>query len=369
MSEQIIYDICRRRTSNASYSLAMKNGEEVVTKSIQVVYRVHVSEGPQWPHTRAINAADVDEEMVRNAPAPPINATFNNTLPVTSKTVYQSPDGSVYYYWRCTAVNVARNPSNGLEFDVTCTFVDPTGSEEGLTPPQSLNDIPSQIKYSYERHEVTAWTEDKTTNPTGDPKPCVLPTGTLYSNPPVRIIGQEIVTLTQYEGLGGVNPFGPQKVLGDAATPGRLYSVNENSWMVDQTPGSVYPNVVDPYHAMIVNIDYEDTTVPLSNGLTDAYRVTYTIAVRNYNLVGTSDEGSATNHELGWQQPRVRADTRCLQVGADKKLMPAANIDAWGGQQVYLKADGTPMLEEYQKGIPPYDILKLQPQINFGFLR
>ena len=111
-------------------------------------------------------------------------------------TVYETPAGDVYYWWRCTSVGVNRNSSNGLEFSVSCTFTDTTGKEQGSAPPEgedaeeAVGNIDPIITYASQQHEVTAWTEDETTvsPPAGggaapDPEPCVLPTGSLYSNP------------------------------------------------------------------------------------------------------------------------------------------------------------------------------------------
>jgi hypothetical protein len=153
----IEYDICRKKTGNATYSLNTKNGEEVVTKTIQVTYRIHVTD-PADPN---FGPADVDEEMVRNAPAPSVNPTFNNTLPKVADTVYESPDGTVYYWWRCTAVSVSRNSVNGTEFSASCTFTDTTGKEQGYTIPADPENIAPIITRSSEQHEVTAWTEDE----------------------------------------------------------------------------------------------------------------------------------------------------------------------------------------------------------------
>lgn len=363
MSEHPIeYDVCRKRTSNATYNMIQKNGEHVVAKSITVVYRVHAKESPHWPYSRPIEAFDVDEEMVRNAPRysgtlQPI-PTFNNTLPRPSVTTYQSPDGTIHPYWLCTSVSVSRHASNGLEFTVTCNFVDETGYETGQLPPETVEAIPAIKKYSFERFEVTAWTEDSSL---ATPKQCVLPTGTLYSNPPVKIVGQEVVTLTQYETV-----FGLEHILGDPATPGRLYSVNASAWTVET--GTAYNNTVAARHAMISDIKFEEAEVLTTTGLVSAYRVTYTIPIRRYELKSLADNGSEIDETPGWDQPRIRADTRALDALSERRV-PAANIEAWGNQQAYLKTTGVPHAPVDQKGIPPYDILRLQPQINFNFLR
>lgn len=384
MSEYV-YEVCRTKNSNASYNLVSKNGQELVTKNIQVIYRVHVT------GTSVTIPSDVDEEMVRNAP-PATGATFDQRIPKVGETNYESPDGKIYPWWRCTSVNVSRNSSNGYEFTVTANFVDDTGKETGIDPPASVDAIEPVINYSFQQFEVTAWTEDKTTVPVGDdPDACVLPTGTLYSNPPVKITGEEIVTFSQFE-----TGFGVDKILGtnDGSgnhVPGRLYSVNKDYFNIDSSGPSTRPNYVDERHAMITDIAYEDAKVLVQDPIAgtqsyvDCHRVTYTIGVRRYKIMSLTDQcGSEELYEElspGWDQPRVRADTRAKDDTG--KVRPAANIESWGNQQTYLKKGcppnfddaGKPHESSKQYGIPPYDILKLQPEINFsianagGFLR
>ncbi len=378
----ISYEICRTRNSNATYGLVQKNGQEVVTKNITVTYRVHAKEGSNWPHARNINASDVDEEMVRNAPPPQVGSTFNNTLPVVGDTVFESPDGNFYPWWRCTAVTVNRNTSNGLEFSVSCTFVDSTGNPQGMTPPADVENVPPVINYEFDRFEVTAWTEDQTTTITGgteppggwpDPEPCTLPTGTLYSNPPVKIIGQETITFSQYEGGRALPDFTLETVLGNGTDPPRLFSVNKTNWPVYTGQSPAQPNEIQARHAMISDIAYEETTLLLADGTKDpCQRVTYTIMVRRYELQSLKDNPSSGNLTEtllpGWDQPRVRADTRFLDSAGF--LHPASMLESWGTQQAYLKSDGRAIEAQHQYGVPPYQVLKLQPEIDFtAFLR
>lgn len=360
----IEYDVCRRKTSNATYSLNTKNGEEVVTKTIQVTYRIHVTD-PADPN---FGPADVDEEMVRNAPAPSVNPTFNNTLPKVADTVYQSPDGTVYYWWRCTAVSVSRNSANGTEFSASCTFTDATGREQGYTIPADPEDIAPIITRSSEQHEVTAWTEDESYDSSGSP--CVLPTGSLYSNPPVKMVAQEVITFSQYE-----NGFTVEDYFD------RLYTLNSAAWTVYPPPVTGARNTVPPRCGLISDIAYEKTTVPVSGtpSTQTTYRVTYTIRVRRWTLMELTDTGGSAgiqpvNPEPGWDQPRVRADTRYKDFtppySSNGAVLPASNIGAWGHQQIYLKSNGEAHAEADQYGVPPYDILHLQPQLDFGtFLR
>lgn len=356
MSEHIAFEVCRKKTGNATYSLVQKNGQEIVTKNIQVTYRVHASESSAWTSPNPIVASDVDEEMVRNAPAPATNPTFNNTIPKVGNTTYESPGGLIYPWWRCTNVSVSRNPSNGLEFSVTATFVDSTGKEAGISPPDSVKDVEPVITYSFERFEVTAWTEDDTAP---DYEACVLPTGTLFSNPPVKIVGEEIVTYSQYE-----TGFGVPQILGDGTAPGRLFSVNSEQWRVERNGASTHPNLVRPRHAIIDEISYEDTTLLLSSGSrVDCQRVTYTIRIRRYKLESLKDDGTTETLRPGWDQPRVLADTRCKSTSG--KLMVSSNVESWGNQQTYLKTTGEPHPTDKQAGVPPYKLLRLQPQLDF----
>jgi hypothetical protein len=362
---EYIYEVCRTKNSNASYNLVSKNGQELVTKNIQVIYRVHVT------GTSVTVPSDVDEEMVRNAPSA-TGATFDQRIPKVGETNYESPDGKIYPWWRCTSVNVSRNSSNGYEFTVTANFVDDTGKETGIDPPNAVTDIAPVINYSFQEYEVTAWTEDETAKGSAaQPKPCVLPTGTLYSNPPVKVTGQEIVTFSQYE-VG----FDVASILGDGTAPGRLYAVNKDNFYIDTTLGPQYPNTVNSRHAMITDIAFEEASVLLSGGYAACQRVTYTIGVRRYKVKSLQDDGSFVEISPGWDQPRVRADTRCKSDTGE--VGPAANIESWGNQQTYLKGDGAdagkPHAKAQQYGIPPYDLLKLQPEIYFastagGFLR
>lgn len=349
----IAYEICRKKTGNATYSLVQKNGQEVVSKSIQVTYRVHVTD----PANASFGPVDVDEDMVRNAPAPAVGANFNNTLPKAGDTVYETPAGDVYYWWRCTSVGVNRNSSNGTEFSVSCTFTDTTGKEAGESPVLEIGDLEPIITYAAQQREVTAWTEDESTVPAGsDPLRCVLPTGTLYSNPPVKVVPDQVITFSQYEAA-----FGPQAMFE------RIYKLNDAVWKVDSSGASSGFNAIDPRHAMITDIAYEETTIPLSGGSQTCYRVTYTIHVRDWTLKGLDDSTSIVDLDPGWDQPRVRADTR--YVNSNLELKPSANFGTWGHQQLYLKYAGEPFAQSEQNGIPPYDILKVQPQIDFSFLR
>jgi hypothetical protein len=355
----IAYEICRKKTGNATYSLVQKNGQEVVSKSIQVTYRVHVTDAADLN----FGPADVDEDMVRNAPAPTVGATFNNTLPKAGDTVYETPAGDVYYWWRCTSVGVNRNTSNGLEFSVSCTFTDTTGKDAGETAVENPQLIAPIITYASEQHEVTAWTEDETY--ASPPEPCVLPTGSLYSNPPTKIVPQEVITFSQYEVGFTIDKYFE-----------RLYSLNDEIWNVYGPPVTGVRNSVPARNAMITDIAYEKTTVPIVNGTQTCYRVTYTIRVRRWELYELNDSGSIVqvSPKIGWDQPRVRADTRYRDYSppyaAEGAVLPAANVGAWGHQQIYLKENGEAHAEDKQYGVPPYDILHLQPQIDFDtFLR
>ena len=348
----IAYEICRKKTGNATYSLVQKNGQEVVSKSIQVTYRVHVTD----PANPSFGPVDVDEDMVRNAPAPTVGANFNNTLPKAGDTVYETPAGDVYYWWRCTSVGVNRNSSNGTEFSVSCTFTDTTGKDAGESPVLQIGDLDPIITYAAQQREVTAWTEDESTVSAGsDPLPCVLPTGSLYSNPPVKVVPDQVITFSQYEAA-----FGPETMFE------RIYKLNDAVWKVDSSGASSGFNAIDPRHAMIADIAYEETTVPLVAGPHTCYRVTYTIHVRDWTLKGLADDTSIVDLDPGWDQPRVRADTRYLN--SNLELKPSANFGTWGHQQLYLKYAGEPFAQPEQNGIPPYDILKVQPQIDFSFL-
>ena len=372
----IDYNVCRRKTSNATFALVKKNGEEVVTKNVQVTFRVHAEEGADWAATYpnlSIKPSYVDEAMVQlGASAITSSYTFDNTLPIVGQTFYVSPDGTQYPWWRCTNTAVTRNSSNGLEFSVVATFVDETGQGVGIAPPDEITLIDPVIKYEFERFEVTAWTEDDTAD-SQTTRSCVLPTGTLYSNPPTKIIGQEVIIFSQYEGgRQATSPaFTYETIIGTATSPGRLYSVNSTQWKVYDNGSPAFPNAIEKRHAMIVDIKYEETTVLLSDGVRDpCQRVTYKIAVRRYELESLKE--NPTNADPtetltpGWDQPRVRADTRFVSNG---ELAAAANIDSWGAQQAYLLPDGSPYHADWQRGVPPYDILRLQPEINFSFLR
>jgi hypothetical protein len=370
----IAYEICRKKTGNATYSLVQKNGQEVVSKSIQVTYRVHVTDSAD----PSFGPADVDEDMVRNAPAPTVGATFNNTLPKAGDTVYETPAGDVYYWWRCTSVGVNRNSSNGTEFSVSCTFTDTTGQDAGSAPPEgetaeeAIEGIDPIITYAAQQREVTAWTFDSSTAAAGaEPTPCVLPTGSLYSNPPVKVVSDQVITLSQYE-LG----FDAETLFD------RIYKLNEGTWQVFKGGPASGFNVKAERHAMITDIAYEDTTVPLliAGVLTQTacQRVTYAIHVKDWTLKSLKDDGAIEGLAPGYDQPRVRADTR--YINSSGELKPSSNFGTWGHQQLYLKKDlpsfvsparsgGLPFLQDKQNGIPPYDILKVQPQIDFIFLR
>ncbi|MDB4449122.1 hypothetical protein N9130_01180 [bacterium] len=376
----IAYEICRKKTGNATYSLVQKNGQEVVSKSIQVTYRVHAFDNEDPAPIAGFGPSSVDEDMVRNAPAPTTGANFNNTLPKAGDTVYETPAGDVYYWWRCTSVGVNRNSSNGLEFSVSCTFTDTTGKEQGSAPPEgedaeeAVGNIDPIITYASQQHEVTAWTEDETTvsPPAGggaapDPEPCVLPTGSLYSNPPVKVVPDQVITFSQYE-----VQFEPETLFE------RIYKLNDATWKVF-SGGSSDPesfNSVSARHAMIADIAYENTSVPLLIGgvltQTACQRVTYTIHVRDWTLKSLNNSSVIVDLNPGWDQPRVRADTRYLNTSGDPK--PSSNFGTWGHQQLYLRSDtpsprgGLPFAQGDQNGVPPYDLLKVQPQIDFDFL-
>jgi hypothetical protein len=370
----IEYEICRKKTGNATYSLVQKNGQEVVSKSIQVTYRVHAFDSEDPAPIVGFGPSSVDEDMVRNAPAPTTGANFNNTLPKAGDTVYQTPEGDVYYWWRCTSVGVNRNSSNGLEFSVSCTFTDTTGQDAGSALPagptaeDAIEGIDPIITYAAQQREVTAWTEDETTVAAGsDPSPCVLPTGSLYSNPPVKVVPDQVITFSQYEiGFDAESLFQ------------RIYRLNEEIWYVDSTvPQASGFNQIAPRHAMITDIAYEDTTVPLLiSGVvtqTGCQRVTYTIHVRDWTLKSLNNSSVIVELNPGWDQPRVRADTRYLNVSGE--LKPSSNFGTWGHQQLYLRSDtpsprgGLPFIQDVQNGVPPYDLLRVQPQITFTFLR
>mgnify|MGYP003657021040 CR=1 FL=1 len=301
----IVYEICRKKTGTATYSLTNKNGEEVVSKSIKVDYLVQVSD-------------------------------------------------------------------DGLLFSVSCKFTDESGKNAGISPPATCEAIVPVITYSTSQYEVTAWTEDATTvSPGSEPKPCVLPTGTLYSNPPVKNVGEEVIKFSQYESTFDIDDL-----------MDRLYSVNDDVWYVDtRVSPIVHPllNDVPARQAMIQEISYEDARVKLAVGYANCVRVVYTIGVRRWTLKGLDDTGDIAEMNPGWDQPRVRADTRFRDwsppYAADGAVVPSANLGSWGHQQVYLRGSahaqpGSPHDQNLQSGIPPYDVLKIQPQIDFSlFLR
>jgi len=148
----IVYEICRKKTGNATYTLANKNGQEVVNKTIQVTYRVHAYDDLTPAPQVGFGPASVDEDMVRNAPSmTPSTPTFDNTLPKVGDSVYITPENEVHYWWRCTALSVTRNSANGLEFSVSCTFTDTTGKNAGQTPPIAVDEIPPIITMKHSR--------------------------------------------------------------------------------------------------------------------------------------------------------------------------------------------------------------------------
>ena len=227
-----------------------------------------------------------------------------------------------------------------------------------------IGDLYPIITYAAQQREVTAWTEDDSVPivpPLVTNRPCTLPTGSLYSNPPVKVIPDQVITFSQYE-----SAFGPETMFE------RIYKLNDAVWKVDSSGSSSGFNAIDPRHAMIADIAYEETTVPLVAGPHTCYRVTYTIHVRDWTLKGLADDTSIVDLNPGWDQPRVRADTRYLN--SNLELKPSANFGTWGHQQLYLKENspspwgGEPFAQPEQNGIPPYDILKVQPQIDFSFL-
>ena len=245
----IQYEVCRKKTGNANYNLAVKNGQEVVTKNIQVTYRVHASD-PADPN---FGPAHVDEEMVRTSQAQSTGtATFNNRVPIVGDTVFESADTLIYPWYRCTQLGVTRNQQSGTEFTVVATFSDMTGTHEpGMLAPATCEAIDPIITYSTDQREATAWTEDASVGTVPEPKRLCLPTGTLYSNPPVKIIPEQIITFSQYESTFGVDEYLE-----------RIYKLNSDTWTVDNSQPSSNYNVVNPRHAFISDIAYENTTIP-----------------------------------------------------------------------------------------------------------
>jgi hypothetical protein len=353
----IQYEVCRKKTGNANYNLAVKNGEEVVTKSIQVTYRVHARD-PADPN---FGPADVDEEMVRTSQAQSTGtATFNNRVPIVGDTVFESADTLIYPWYRCTQLGVTRNQQSGTEFTVVATFSDMTGTHEpGMLAPSACEDIDPIITYSTEPREVSAWTEDASLLTAGGPVKLILPTGSLYSNPPVKVIPEQIITFSQYESTFGVEQYLE-----------RIYTLNRDIWTVDTSQPSSNYNLVAERHAFIADIAYENTTIPGAAGTITCVRVTYTIRVRDWSLVNLLDDGSTTDIFPGYDNVRARIDTRYVDNSDSQnpKVVNASNNESWGTAQTYLETDGTPFDNQYQRGIPPYDILKAQKEIEFGYV-
>jgi hypothetical protein len=351
----IQYEVCRKKTGNANYNLAVKNGQEVVTKSIQVTYRVHASD----PANPSFGAADVDEEMVRTSQTQSTGtATFNNRVPIVGDTVFESADTLIYPWYRCTQLGVTRNQQNGTEFAVVATFSDNTGTHElGMLAPSTCEGIDPIITYSTEQREVTAWTEDDSAATVPGPKRLILPTGTLYSNPPVRTVPEQIITFSQYESTFGVDEYLE-----------RIYKLNSDIWTVDTSQASTNYNLVAERHAFISDIAYENTTIPGATGTLTCVRVTYTIRVRDWSLKSLENSGNVTDIFPGFDSVRARIDTRYVDNSnpANPQVVNASNNESWGTAQTYLETDGTPFAKAYQRGIPPYDILKAQPEIFFG---
>ena len=101
--------------------------------------------------------------------------------------------------------------------------------------------------------------------------------------------------------------------------------------------------------------------------------MTYTIRVRDWeikSLVENTPPNAPTVEFIypGFDSVRARIDTRYVDNSnpANPQVVNASNNESFGTAQYYLKENGSPFDKSLQQGVPPYDIIKAQPEIFFG---
>jgi len=324
----VTFNVCQTKTGSASFSKESNKALEKIKKTHTIEFLVE-----------AVGASDpsgVDEIMVGNAPGIPSLAT----------SVYQDPEtGNIFPYFSAKSKEVTRLDGNGFWFKVVVKYDDETGEEQNQTPPNDPEDIPSTSTWSTGERTETAWD-------TTDGEPCLLPTRTLYSVPTVRRVPVLIGTFTQFE-----NTFD------DSDLYDRLYKCNSQPWTPDAITWA-------PHEALITDIKYESAVVPIAGGITmNSNKVTYTIECVSYSIKDLDDDEQIYVIKVGHEAVRIRADTRYLDGGDPKKVKLALAGNHMGLTSVYLKKNGEPFPAANQGGIPPHDILKLQSEKSFSFLR
>ncbi len=279
------YSVCQMRDTGYSSSANNSGGKKSVQITINVSYRVIVTD----PADSGFTGADVTDLEVAFAPGIPL---------VNYHTYYDSYANVGMPMAVCKSKSVKRDSGASNMFVVTCSFAtEPATSKNGKKeekaddatqePPLTPDDIDPVVSYSMGVREVVvdtapAYASDDT--PLGVISTAILPCdpnsvvadkwGPEFQMPVTKKIPTVTMTITQFE-----STWSWEKLLE------RGYKVNFFAWGNDTVAKSW----------MITNINAVEQSVKIDDGVggvTDAdwYRVTYTImrdayTVKNYNTV------------------------------------------------------------------------------------
>ncbi len=281
------YSVCQMRDTGYSSSANNSGGKKSVQITINVSYRVIVTD----PADPDFTGADVTDLEVAFAPGLPL---------VNYNTYYDFHNNVGMPLAVCKSKSVKRDSSASNMFVVSCSFqTEPASSKNGKTqekasdatqpPPATPTDVDPVVSYSmgviervldsapaYATDDSALGELDTNLLPCDQTADCAGDWGEEFRMPVTKKVPTVTMTITQFE-----STWSWEKILE------RGYKVNNAAWGAD--------SVVKAW--MITNINAVEQSVKIDDGaggVTDAewYRVTYTITRDAYTV---SNYNTATN--------------------------------------------------------------------------
>ena len=358
------YSVCQMRDTGYSSSSNNSGGKKSVQITINVSYRVIVTD----PADPDFTGADVTDLQVAFAPGVPL---------VNYHTYYDQYNGVGMPLAICKSKTVKRDSGASNMFVVSCTFAtEPAQSKNGKKqenpqdatqpPPVTPTDIDPVVSWSMGVREVVidsapAYAADDTalgtidTNllPCDPTATCADEWGVEFNQPVTQQRPTVTMTLTQFE-----TSWSWEKLLE------RGYKVNNAAWGTDA--------VVKAW--MITNINAVEQLVTVDDGAggvteEEWYRVTYTImrddySVKNFNTATNLVEDLFVGHAAAL--PLISTHYIDFVQGGDdsvQKFLTEKNDPYMGRVDVY----GVP-LPDAAKG-PNYVRYDTVDEISFSFLQ
>ena len=316
------YEVCPMKNSSYSVSGSRTERDFRTSATITQSYRVYI------PELQV--ASDLTDPQVGCLPELP---TVNVTPYVNSNTGYTNP------YAIARSKRVTRNATNSKLWEVTVDFSysELLGEECEAAPPANVEDIPPVWTFEQGSIETVAY-EDIVG------EQCFkLPTGTHFENPMMRKEAVTVITITQFE---------------DHADDWEI-TAQDRSFKCNQALWYGY----ERYAAMTGAVQFTEQKVLTQAGYVDAIKAVYRVSIASgLNVLNEDGVEVAVKHQK--IQPLIDL---WYMDGDGNKLESVSEGEA--AEPISVLIDGNGEKLPSQLGKPRYLLHKIQPEIQFTFLR